>query len=79
MITSQRELDEELKELSEKQLKKDFRNVGDKLAIYNKGYQEAKEEEINFLLKVKERLKGYACGKHKELDKMIDNRIKEKP
>lgn len=36
------------------------------------------EDEIKFLLKVKERLKGYACGEHKELDKMINNRIKEK-
>ena len=34
------------------------------------------EEEIIFLNKVKERLKGYACGYHKELENMINNRIK---
>jgi hypothetical protein len=33
-----------------------------------------KSEEIVFLGKVLERLKGYACGEHKQLEKMIINR-----
>ena len=33
--------------------------------------------EIIFLEKVLERLKGYACGEHKQLEKMIQNRIKQ--
>jgi hypothetical protein len=35
------------------------------------------EDEISFLKKARERLRGYHCGEHKELDKMILNRIKE--
>ena len=38
--------------------------------------KKSSKEEIIFLNKVKERLKGYACGYHKELEKMLDNRIK---
>ena len=33
------------------------------------------KEEINNLEKIRERLKGYACGYHKQLDKQIKNRI----
>jgi hypothetical protein len=35
-------------------------------------------EECIFLQKVLERLKGYACGEHKQLEKMILNQIKKK-
>jgi len=38
--------------------------------------KKSSKEEIIFLNKVKERLKGYACGYHKELENMINNRIK---
>jgi len=34
-------------------------------------------EETVFLEKVLERLKGYACGGHKQLEKMIQNRKKQ--
>jgi len=39
--------------------------------------KEQKKDEIGFLLKVKERLKGYGCGYHKQLQKMLFNRIKK--
>ena len=35
------------------------------------------ESETVFLSKVLERLKGYGCGQHKQLEKQILNRLKE--
>lgn len=43
--------------------------------LSNKNLQEY--NEILFLNKVLERLKGYACGRHKNLEKMILNRQKK--
>lgn len=37
----------------------------------------SEEDETIFLNKALERLKGYACGQHKQLEKMILNRIKK--
>ena len=45
--------------------------------FYRKSLIHNELEEISFLKKVRERLRGYHCGEHKELDKMILNRIKE--
>lgn len=35
------------------------------------------ESEIEFIEKVRERLRGYSCGYHKQLDKMLVNRSKK--
>lgn len=40
------------------------------------GILSAFEEEIDNLNKILERLKGYGCGYHKQLEKQILNRIK---
>ena len=41
-----------------------------------RGRQEATKDEISFIKKVIEKLNGYACGYHKELDRMLSNEIK---
>lgn len=53
--------------------------------IWNGGYSSGQASsigsltfsELRFLEKVLERLKGYACGRHVQLEKMIKNRQKE--
>jgi len=44
--------------------------------LFERILTEERENEI-FIEKVKEQLKGYHCGYHKKLDKMLDNRIKK--
>jgi hypothetical protein len=41
------------------------------------GVVEEQKKELVFLNKLQERLNGYHCGYHKQLNKMIDNRKKE--
>jgi hypothetical protein len=50
-------------------------NKQERIKIVKNAFKEA--DELDFLNKLKERLKGYHCGYHKELNKMIENRMKE--
>ena len=67
-------LDRENYELNQCELDKKY--YTGKIDGMKEGRELIVKEEIEFIKKVKEQLKGYSCGYHKKLDNMLDNRLK---